>query len=51
MGSFKDSSNMLPKVAICTKFELILGQSWGHTCQGSADIGQGGEVLQCWVGN
>ena len=34
-----------------TKFELILGQSWGHTCQGSADIGQGGEVLQCWVGD
>ena len=51
MRSFKDSSNMLPKVAVHTKFELILGQSWGHTCHGSADIGQGREVHQCWLGD
>ena len=29
MGSFKDFSNLLPKAAVHTKFELILGQSWG----------------------
>ena len=51
MGSFKDFSNLLPKAAVHTKFEIILGQSWGHTCQGSADIGQGREVHQCWLGD
>ena len=25
-------------------------QSWGHSCQGSADIGQGREVHKYWVG-
>ena len=40
MGSFKDFSNLLPKAAVHTKFELILAQSRGHTCQGSANIGQ-----------
>ena len=40
----------LPHTAEQCSNPINTGQSWGHSCQGSADIGQGREVHKYWVG-